>query len=67
VLLNNIEALLILLDCGYGVATGLALSGLGARWLVEGIMLGTFGLEADGGPIGDLIGLIGRVGEWFGG
>jgi hypothetical protein len=65
VLLNNIEALLILLDCGYVVATGLALAGYAARWLVEGIMLGTVGLEGDGGPIGDLSDLLSRVLGWF--
>jgi len=65
VLLNNIEALLILLDCGYMVATGLALAGYAARWLVEGIMLGTVGLEGDGGPIGDLSDLLSRVLGWF--
>lgn len=66
VLLNNIEALLILLDCGYAVATGLALAGYAARWLVEGIILGTVGLEGDGGPIGDISGLLSKVFGWFG-
>ena len=65
VLLNNIEAFLILLDCGYVVATGLALAGYAARWLVEGIMLGTVGLEGEGGPIGDLSDLLSRVPGWF--
>ena len=66
VLLNNIEALLILLDCGYVAATGLALAGSAARWMVEGIALGTVGLDGDGGPIGDLSSLLGGVGRWFG-
>jgi lipid intermediate transporter len=66
VLLNNIEALLILLDCGYVVATSLALAGYAARWLVEGIILGTVGLDGDGGPIGDLSGFLSRVVGWFG-
>jgi hypothetical protein len=66
VLLNNIEALLILLDCGYVVATSLALAGYAARWLVEGIILGTVGLDGDGGPIGDLSGLLSRGFGWFG-
>ena len=66
VLLNNIEALLILLDCGYIAATGLALAGHAARWLVEGIFLGTVGLDGDGGPIGDLSGMMSRVFGWFG-
>ena len=66
VLLNNIEALLILLDCGYIAATGLALAGHAARWIVEGVILGTVGLDGDGGPIGDLSGLLSRVSAWFG-
>lgn len=45
VLLNNIEALLILLDCGYAIATGLALTGLMCRWTVEGWALGLVGLR----------------------
>lgn len=65
VLLNNIEALLILLDCGYVAATGLALAGSAARWLVEGIILGTVGLEGDGGPIGDLSSALCGVVGWF--
>lgn len=66
VLLNNIEALLILLDCSYVVATSLALAGYAARWLVEGIILGTVALDGDGGPIGDLSGLLSRGIGWFG-
>jgi len=65
-LLNNIEALLILLNYGYIIATGLALAGYAARWLVEGIILGTVGLEGDGGPIGDLSELLSRIVRWFG-
>jgi lipid intermediate transporter len=45
VLLNNIEALLILLDCGYMVATSLALAGLVCRWTVEGWALSLVGLR----------------------
>jgi lipid intermediate transporter len=45
VLLNNIEALLILLDCGYMVATSLALAGLMCRWTVEGWALSLVGLR----------------------
>jgi lipid intermediate transporter len=45
VLLNNIEALLILLDCGYVVATGLALTGLMFRQTVEGMALAMVGLR----------------------
>lgn len=58
VLLNNIEALLILLDCGYIKATGLALAGLSARWAVEGVVLATGGLEGEGGPVGDILGMV---------
>lgn len=65
VLLNNIEALLILLDCGYAAATGLALAGSAARWLVEGIILETVGLDGDGGPVGDLSALVRGVAGWF--
>jgi hypothetical protein len=65
-LLNNIEALLILLNYGYIIATGLALAGYAARWSVEGIILGTIGLEGDGGPIGDLSELLSRIVRWFG-
>ncbi|KAK2759522.1 sterol homeostasis protein [Arachnomyces sp. PD_36] len=39
VLLNNIEALLILLDCGYVPATALAVAGQLARWSVETAIL----------------------------
>ncbi|KAK5070230.1 hypothetical protein LTR64_002069 [Lithohypha guttulata] len=60
VLVNNIEALLILLDCGYIIATGLAMAGMLSRWLVEGWLLGAVGLRRDdGGPIGDLVSLLG--------
>ncbi|RMZ86645.1 hypothetical protein DV736_g6133, partial [Chaetothyriales sp. CBS 134916] len=45
VLLNNIEALLILLDCGYVIATTLALSGIAARWVIESWALGLVGLH----------------------
>lgn len=46
VLFNNIEALLILLDCGYGIATGLAVAGLVSRWTVENWALGLAGLKS---------------------
>ncbi|RMZ81836.1 hypothetical protein DV738_g2139, partial [Chaetothyriales sp. CBS 135597] len=45
VLLNNIEALLILLDCGYVIATTLAVSGIAARWLIESWALSLVGLN----------------------
>ncbi|KAK2799500.1 hypothetical protein FQN50_008472 [Emmonsiellopsis sp. PD_5] len=44
VLLNNTEALFILLDCGYIRAATLALGGQSARWVVEKMMLGAVGL-----------------------
>ncbi|KPI35452.1 Protein arv1 [Cyphellophora attinorum] len=50
VLLNNIEALLILLDCGYVVATGLALTGLMFRQTVEGMALAMVGLRGTASP-----------------
>lgn len=50
VLLNNIEALLILLDCGYVVATSLALTGLMFRQTVEGAALALVGLKASASP-----------------
>lgn len=48
VLLNNIEALLILLDCGYILATSLALAGLVCRWSVEAWALSLVGLKNSG-------------------
>ncbi|PGH35909.1 hypothetical protein GX50_01234 [[Emmonsia] crescens] len=44
VLLNNTEALFILLDCGYIRAALLALGGQLARWAVEKTLLGAVGL-----------------------
>jgi lipid intermediate transporter len=46
VLLSNIEALLILLDCGYAIATSLALAGLLCRWTIENWALGLAGLKS---------------------
>ena len=54
VLLNNVEALLILLDCGYVLAAGLALTGTTARWAVEGAVLAIAGLEGERGPVGEI-------------
>ena len=65
VLVNNLEALLILLDCGYVVATGLAVAGAFARWSVEGFLLGLVGLETESGPVGDLVGVLRKVGAWL--
>jgi hypothetical protein len=47
VLINNIEALLILLNCGYIFATGLAVAGAVARIAVERLILGMVGLNGD--------------------
>ncbi|KAF7509205.1 hypothetical protein GJ744_008265 [Endocarpon pusillum] len=54
VLLNNVEALLILLDCGYLKAAGLALAGTTARWVVEGALLAVAGLGGESSPVGDI-------------
>ncbi|KAH8691415.1 Arv1-like family-domain-containing protein [Talaromyces proteolyticus] len=45
VLLNNIEALYILLNCGYLRAVVLAVAGQLARWVVEKTILGLFGIR----------------------
>lgn len=45
VLLNNIEALYILLNCGYIRAVALAVAGQLARWVVETTILGLFGIR----------------------
>lgn len=58
VLINNIEALLILLDCGYVVATGLAVAGAVARIAVERLILGMVGLNGvTYGGIGSVLSL----------
>lgn len=44
VLLSNIEALYILLGCGYFRAFALAVSGHVARWAVQRVILGSAGL-----------------------
>lgn len=65
VLLNNIEALLILLNCGYRIATGLALAGVIARWLVESWILNLMGLGIDTSPIGDVLTVLSYVKNWL--
>ncbi|OTB03322.1 hypothetical protein M426DRAFT_321892 [Hypoxylon sp. CI-4A] len=45
VVLNNVEALKILLDCGYGVALVLAAAGAVARWMVGRAVLWFVGLD----------------------
>jgi hypothetical protein len=44
VLLSNIEALYILLGCGYLRAMALAVAGLAARWTVQRVILGAVGV-----------------------
>ncbi|KAI0393515.1 carbohydrate-binding module family 50 protein [Xylariaceae sp. FL0594] len=74
VVLNNVEALEILLDCGYGVAVLLAAAGAVARWVVGRAVLACVGLSgvervagsdvaADGRA---LWALLGGVREWAG-
>ncbi|RAH46885.1 sterol homeostasis protein ARV1 [Aspergillus brunneoviolaceus CBS 621.78] len=45
VLLSNIEALYILLGCGYLRAVALAVTGLVARWSVQRVILGLVGVS----------------------
>lgn len=45
VVANNVEALKILLDCGYGTAALLATVGATTRWLVGRGILAVFGLD----------------------
>ncbi|KIW66966.1 hypothetical protein PV04_06246 [Phialophora macrospora] len=66
VLLNNIEALLILLDCGYVIATTLAVSGFLARWMVEGWFLSFVGSARDTGPVGDILAAYRFMRTWLG-
>ncbi|KAI1337435.1 Arv1-like family protein [Xylariaceae sp. FL0016] len=70
VVANNVEALEILLDCGYGVAVVLAAAGAVARWVVGRAVLWCVGLEGvdsvgDGGVPG-LWAMGGYVKEWAG-
>lgn len=44
VLLSNVEALYILLGCGYLRAVALAVAGLMARWAVQRVVLGAVGV-----------------------
>ena len=46
VAVQNLEALRILLGCGYVSAAGLVASGAIARWVVAAVMLGAVGLGA---------------------
>lgn len=45
VVANNVEALKILLDCGYGVAAVLATAGALSRWAMGRVVLWVAGLE----------------------
>ncbi|KAI1162501.1 Arv1-like family-domain-containing protein [Nemania serpens] len=74
VVANNVEALKILLDCGYGVALVLAAAGAVARWLVGRAILWCVGLHGvDSVAASDvavegraLWALLGRAREWGG-
>ncbi|KAI2637000.1 carbohydrate-binding module family 50 protein [Hypomontagnella submonticulosa] len=74
VVANNVEALKILLDCGYGVALALAAAGAVARWLVGRAVLWVVGLEgvdsaAESGVAADgraLWALMVYIREWAG-
>ncbi|CAK7273701.1 hypothetical protein SEPCBS119000_005792 [Sporothrix epigloea] len=49
VVVNNVEALKILLDCGYGIAAFLAMAGALSRWAVGRLVLWVAGLgDVDG-------------------
>jgi hypothetical protein len=50
VVINNVEALKILLGCGYVVASGLAVTGALVRWGVGKVVLLCIGLH-DGGDL----------------
>ncbi|KAL7627615.1 hypothetical protein AAE478_001808 [Parahypoxylon ruwenzoriense] len=74
VVANNVEALAILLDCGYPIALLLAAAGAVARWLVGRAVLWVVGLEGvdsggDNGVAADgraLWALLGYGREWAG-
>ncbi|KAI0405006.1 carbohydrate-binding module family 50 protein [Xylaria palmicola] len=74
VVANNVEALQILLDCGYGAALALAATGAVARWLVGRAVLWCVGLrgvdsvaESDVAVDGRALwALLGRLREWGG-
>ena len=48
VAVQNMEALRILLGCGYLTALGLVAAGGSVRWFVRGVILGAVGLGAEG-------------------
>ncbi len=61
VVVNNVEALSILLDCGYGAAGVLAAAGAAVRWGVARVILGAVGLEGEGSVVEDLVGVVDLV------
>ena len=48
VAVQNMEALRILLGCGYLTALGLVAAGVAVKWVVRSVILGAVGLGADG-------------------
>ena len=48
VAVQNMEALRILLGCGYLTALGLVAAGGAVRWVVRSVILGAVGLGAEG-------------------
>ncbi|KAI9875907.1 MAG: sterol homeostasis protein [Pleopsidium flavum] len=66
VVVNNVEALSILLDCGYGTAGVLAGAGAGVGWAVKRVVLGAVGLEGEGGVVRDLVEVGEMVRGWAG-
>lgn len=68
VVANNIEALKILLDCGYGTAGLLVAVGAASRWVMARGVLWGMGLEGmDSGWSGLQAGEPGKAGGGFGG
>ncbi len=77
VVANNVEALKILLDCGYGVAALLAGAGALSRWAMgravlwaaglEGVdSVGEIGVVEDGRALGAALLYLREVGGWVG-
>ncbi|KAI0206192.1 Arv1-like family-domain-containing protein [Astrocystis sublimbata] len=71
VVANNVEALEILLDCGYGVAVVLAAAGAISRWLVGRAVLWCVGVQVVGESDVAVDGralwaLLGQLREWGG-
>lgn len=74
VVANNVEALKILLDCGYGVAALLAMAGAVSRWAMGRAVLWAAGLEGvdstgESGVAEDgraFVAMLGYAREWAG-